>query len=307
MSILIDKTTRVVVQGITGREGKARTRLMREYGTDVIGGVTPGRGGEDVDGIKVYDTVKEAWEKAGKIDASAIFVPAPLVKEAALEAFEAGVKLVLIVPDRVPVWDVMEIAAIAKRYNARFIGPNTLGVLSPGKAVLGMIGGRASAARSWFFPGPVGIMSRSGGITSSMAYYLGKAGIGCSSMIHVGGDVIVGMTFPRVARLFEADDETKAIILFGEIGGSQEEELADLILKGEITKPVIAFIGGKAAKSGTRFSHAGAIIEGGRGTHAGKTACLRDAGATVVEAFGEIPVVTKKVLEDHHILSGESV
>ncbi len=307
MSILIDKTTRVVVQGITGREGKARTRLMREYGTDVIGGVTPGRGGEDVDGIKVYDTVKEAWEKAGKIDASAIFVPAPLVKEAALEAFEAGVKLVLIVPDRVPVWDVMEIAAIAKRYNARFIGPNTLGVLSPGKAVLGMIGGRASAARSWFFPGPVGIMSRSGGITSSMAYYLGKAGIGCSSMIHVGGDVIVGMTFRRVARLFEADDETKAIILFGEIGGSQEEELADLILKGEITKPVIAFIGGKAAKSGTRFSHAGAIIEGGRGTHAGKTACLRDAGATVVEAFGEIPVVTKKVLEDHHILSGESV
>ncbi len=307
MSILIDQNTRVVIQGITGREGKARARLMREYGTQVVGGVTPGRSGEIVDGITVYDTVQEAWEKTGGIDASAIFVPAPFVKEAAIEAMEAGVRLVLIVPDRVPVWDVLEIASAAKRFKATFIGPNTLGVLSPGKAVLGMIGGRAATARSWFISGPVGIMSRSGGITSSMAYYLAKEGIGASSMVHVGGDVIVGLTFPKAAKLFEQDDETKAIVIFGEIGGSQEEELADLMKEGQITKPVIAFIGGKAARSGTRFSHAGAIIEGEHGTHAGKTARLREAGAVVVDAFGEIPQVTRKVLEEHHISLGEKI
>lgn len=304
MSILIDKNTRVLVQGITGREGTARTRLMREYGTQVVAGVTPGRGGEKMDDIHVYDTVREAWENSGQIDASVIFVPAPFVREAALEAIETGVKLLLIVPDRVPVWDVMEIVAAAKQNGAMFIGPNTLGVISPGKAVLGMIGGRASTAKSWFFQGPVGIMSRSGGITSSMGYYLGQAGIGATTMAHVGGDVIVGLTFPKLAKLFEKDDETKALVLFGEIGGSQEEQLADAILAGEVTKPVIAFIGGKAARSGTRFSHAGAIVEGNRGTHAGKVEKLRSAGAYVVEAFGDIPEVTRQVLIQHGIPFG---
>ncbi|MBN2502917.1 MAG: CoA-binding protein [Anaerolineales bacterium] len=304
MSILIDQTTRVLVQGITGREGQARARLMMNYGTQVVAGVTPSKGGQIVEDVPVFDGVQEAWERVGPIDASAIFVPAPLVKNAALEAIEAGVKLLLLVPDRVPIYDVLEIVNFARSKGARFIGPNTLGILSPGKAVLGMIGGRAASAKDWFLPGPVGIISRSGGITSSMAYYLGKAGIGATTLVHVGGDVVVGLPQPEVAKLFQADPETQAIVIFGEIGGSQEEQVAELIASGAVTKPVIAFIGGKAAKSGTRFSHAGAIVEGNRGTHAGKVKCLREAGATVVDAFGELPAVTQAVLTEHGIAYG---
>ena len=296
MAILIDESKRVLVQGMTGREGAARTKLMVEYGTQVVAGVTPGRGGESVEGIPVYDTVVEAWEQAGPIDISVLFIPAPLVRSAALEAIDAGVKLLVIVPDRVPIYDVLAIAKRAKSAGARFIGPNTLGVLSPDKAVLGMIGGRAAAAREWFFPGPVGVASRSGGITSSMAYYLARAGIGATTLVHVGGDAVVGLPHPDVMLEFERDPDTKAVVMFGEIGTSQEERVADLIEAGAFTKPLIAYIGGKAAKSGTRFSHAGAIVEGGRGTYEGKVARLREVGATVVEQFMDLPGATKAVL-----------
>ncbi|MGD2207455.1 MAG: CoA-binding protein [Anaerolineae bacterium] len=296
MSILIDQTKRVLVQGITGREGMARTKLMREYGTQVVAGVTPGKGGQEVEGVPVFDTIKEAWEQAGPIDVSVLYIPAPIVKSAALEAIYAGVKLLVIIPDRVPIWDVLAISKAAKETGARFTGPNCLGVLSPGKAVVGMIGGRASSARAWFFPGPVGVTSRSGGMTSSTAYYLAQAGIGATTLVHVGGDAVIGLPHPDIVQLFQQDPETKAIVMFGEIGGSQEERVADLIEAGEVTKPVIAYIGGKAAKSGTRFSHAGAIIEGGRGTYEGKVDRLRSVGATVVDAFGDLPAATKDVL-----------
>jgi succinyl-CoA synthetase alpha subunit len=296
MSILIDQDKRVLVQGITGREGMARTRLMKEYGTKVVAGCTPGRGGEEVEGIPVFDTVLEAWEQAGPLDVSVLYIPAPLVKSAALEAIDAGIKLLVIIPDRVPIYDVLVIARAAKEAGARFVGPNTLGVLSPDKGVLGMIGGRAASAREWFFPGPVGVTSRSGGITSAMAYYLAQEGIGATTLVHVGGDAVVGLPHPEVVRLFEADPETKAVVMFGEIGTSQEEQVAELIEAGEFTKPLVAFIGGKAAKSGTRFSHAGAIIEGGRGTHEGKVERLREVGAVVVDSFGDIPKATKEVL-----------
>ncbi|MBN1921298.1 MAG: CoA-binding protein [Anaerolineae bacterium] len=296
MAILIDQTKRVLVQGITGREGMARAKLMTEYGTQVIAGVTPGRGGEHVEGVPVYDTVLEAWEQVGPINVSVLFIPAPLVRSAALEAIDAGVKLLVIVPDRVPIYDVLSIAARAKTTGARFIGPNTLGVLSPGKAVLGMMGGRAASAKSWFIPGPVGISSRSGGITSSMAYYLAREGIGATTLVHVGGDAVVGLPHPEVMLEFERDPETKAVVMFGEIGTSQEERVADLIEAGAFTKPLIAYIGGKAAKQGTRFSHAGAIVEGGRGTHEGKVERLRAVGATVVDSFMELPQATKDVL-----------
>jgi succinyl-CoA synthetase alpha subunit len=301
MSILIDQTKRVLVQGITGREGMARTRLMRDYGTQVVAGVTPGKGDQEVEGVPVFDTIQEAWEKVGPLDISVLFIPAPIVKAAALEAIAAGVKLLVIVPDRVPIWDVLAIAKAAREAGsggteARFVGPNTLGVLSPGKGVLGMMGGQAASARSWFFPGPVGVTSRSGGMTSSTAYYLAQAGIGATTLVHVGGDAVVGLPHPEVIRLFQQDPETKAIVMFGEIGGSQEERVADLIESGEVTKPVIAYIGGKAAKSGTRFSHAGAIIEGGRGTYEGKVDQLRSVGATVVDAFGDLPAATKAAL-----------
>jgi succinyl-CoA synthetase alpha subunit len=296
MSILVDQTKRVLVQGITGREGSTRTELMVNYGTNVVAGVTPGRGGQDVHGVPVFDTVEEAWEQAGPIDISVLYIPAPLVKSAALEAIDAGVKLLVIVPDRVPIYDVLSIAQRAKARDARFIGPNTLGVLSPDKAVLGMMGGRAASARSWFFPGPVGVSSRSGGITSSMAYYLAQEGIGATTMVHVGGDPVVGLPHPDVMLEFERDPDTKAVVMFGEIGTSQEERVADLIEAGAFTKPLIAYVGGKAAKSGTRFSHAGAIVEGGRGTHAGKVARLKEVGATVVDAFMDLPKATKEVL-----------
>ena len=298
MSILIDQTKRVLVQGITGREGMARTKLMREYGTHVVAGVTPGKGGQEVEGIPVFDTVQEAREREGPIDVSVLYIPAPIVKSAALEAISAGVKLLVIIPDRVPIWDVLAISRAAKEAGAMFTGPNCLGVLSPGKAVVGMIGGRAASARSWFFPGPVGVTSRSGGMTSSTAYYLAQAGIGATTLVHVGGDAVIGLPHPEVIRLFQQDPETKAVVMFGEIGGSQEERVADLIESGEVTKPVVAYIGGKAAKSGTRFSHAGAIIEGGRGTHEGKVDRLRSVGATVVEEFGDLPAATKKVLAE---------
>src|SRR5687768_4892559 len=292
VAILIDETKRVLVQGITGREGQARTRLMLDYGTQVVGGVTPGKGGQDVLGVPVFDNVARAVELLGHIDVSVVFVPAAGVKAAAIDAIEAGVKLLVLVPDRVPVWDAMEIAAEARAHGADFVGPNTLGVLSPGRAVVGMIGGRAESARQWFKPGipsGVGIISRSGGMASSTGYYVGQAGVKISTIVHIGGDAVLGLRVPDVALKFQDDPQTDAIVLFGEIGGSQEEDLADAMSKGRITKPVIAYIGGKAAREGTRFSHAGAIIEGNKGTHAGKVKELRDAGATVVDAFGELP------------------
>ena len=307
MAILIDEKKRVVVQGITGREGSVRTRLMREYGTNVVAGVTPGKGGQSVLGVPVFNTPQEAVNSLGKIDISVLFVPAAGVKDAAISAIEAGIKLAVLVPDRVPVWDAMEIAAAARANGAMFLGPNTLGALSPGKAVLGMIGGRAESARQWFKPGVpkgVGVISRSGGMASSTGYYLGQAGVRISTIVHIGGDAVIGIRPPDAALMFEEDPLTEAIVIFGEIGSSQEEELAQLIVDRKIAKPVIAYIGGKAAREGTRFSHAGAIIEGGRGTHAGKVKALREAGATVVDAFGELPNAVVEILKK---MKGESL
>ena len=280
---------------------------MSEYGTNVIGGVTPGKGGQNVLGVPVFNTPQEAVNSLGNIDVSVVFVPASGVKEAAISAIEAGIKLAVLVPDRVPVWDAMEIAAAAKSNDARFLGPNTLGALSPGKAVVGMIGGRAESARQWFKPGVpkgVGVISRSGGMASSTGYYLGQAGVRLSTIVHIGGDAVIGIRLPDAALMFEGDPLTEAIVIFGEIGSSQEEELAQLIADRKITKPVIAYIGGKAAREGTRFSHAGAIIEGGRGTHAGKVKALREAGATVVDGFGELPDAVVTILKQ---IKGQSL
>lgn len=296
MSILIDQNKKVIVQGITGREGMARTRLMLDYGTRVLGGVTPGRGGQEVYGLPVYDTVQEAADRLGMLDVSVIFVPAPLVKDAALEAFDAGIKLAVLVPDRVPIYDVLEIHYYAREKGANFVGPNTLGLLSPGKAVLGMMGGRAKSAQAWFKPGKVGVTSRSGGMTSSLAYYLSKKGIGLSTIIHVGGDALVGLPHPEVVKRFQDDPETEVIVMFGEIGTSQEETVAELLASGKVTKPLVAYIGGRAAQKGTRFSHAGAIIEGNRGTYEGKVKMLQEAGARVVEEFQDIPDATLEIL-----------
>jgi len=295
MSILVNEKSRVCVQGITGREGMVRTRLMKDYGTLVVAGVTPGKGGGEVYGIPVFDSVQEAWEKTGPLDISVIFVPAALVKNAALEALDAGVKLLVLVPDRVPIFDVLEVSQYAKGKGASFVGPNTLGLVSPGKAVLGMIGGRAERAREWFRPGTIGVSSRSGGMTSAISYYLTQSGLGQSTIVHVGGDAVVGLSHPEIAARFEQDDETEMVVLFGEIGTTQEERVADLIEEGKFTKPLIAYIGGKAAKSGTRFSHAGAIVEGTRGSYASKVKKLKDAGVRVVDSVSAIPQVALEI------------
>lgn len=296
MAILIDETKRVLVQGITGREGMARAKLMIDFGTKVVAGCTPGKGGQEVLGVPVFDTVEQAVEAVGHLDISVVFVPAPLVKSAALEAIAAGIRLLVLVPDRVPLFDVLEVAQAAEHAGARFLGPNTLGVLSVGRGVLGMIGGRAESARQWFKPGRTGVASRSGGMTSSTGYYLSQAGIGLSTLVHVGGDSVIGLSLPDVVEMFQDDPDTDSVVMFGEIGGSQEERVADLIQSGRFTKPLIAYIGGKAAREGTRFSHAGAIIEGGRGTHEQKVLRLREAGAHVVDSFGDLPAVAQKVL-----------
>jgi succinyl-CoA synthetase alpha subunit len=296
MAILVTEKSRVIIQGITGREGMVRAQLMKDYGTQVVAGVTPGRAGQDVYGVPVFDSVAQAWVKKGPFDASVIFVPAALVKNAALEAIDAGVKLLVIVPDRVPIHDVLEIAARAAQSGARFVGPNTLGLVSPGKAVLGMIGGRAERAREWFKPGPVGVSSRSGGMTSAISYYLTKAGLGLSTIVHVGGDAVVGLSHPEVMALFQDDPETRMAVMFGEIGTTQEERVADLVESGRFTKPLVAYIGGKAAKSGTRFSHAGAIVEGTRGSYETKVKRLREVGVHVVDAISDIPIKAKEVL-----------
>ena len=295
MSILVNGKSRVCVQGITGREGMVRTQLMMDYGTLVVAGVTPGKGGREVYGVPVFDSVLEAVAKVGQIDISVIFVPAPLVKNAALEAIDAGIKLLVLIPDRVPIYDVLEIARLAREKEAQFVGPNTLGLISPGQAVLGMIGGRAERAREWFRPGPIGVSSRSGGMTSAISYYLTQAGLGQSTIIHVGGDAVVGLSHPEIMELFEKDSQTEAVVMFGEIGTSQEERVADLIQEGKFTKPLIAFIGGKAAKSGTRFSHAGAIVEGSKGSYKTKVQRLKEVGVHVVESVSDIPILAKKI------------
>ena len=297
MAILVNEKSRVIVQGITGREGMVRTRLMKDYGTRVIAGVTPGKGGEFVYKIPVFDSVEDAGEKTGPIDISVVFVPAALVKNAALEAIDAGVKLIVLIPDRVPIHDVLEISRFAQLKGARFVGPNTLGLVSPGKAVIGMIGGRAKKASEWFRPGPIGVSSRSGGMTSAISYYLTEAGLGQSTSIHVGGDAVVGLSHPDVMELFERDGQTELIVMFGEIGSTQEERVAKLIEAGKVTKPVIAYIGGKAAKSGTRFSHASAIVEGSRGSHAGKVEILKKVGAYVVDTIADIPRKAAELIE----------
>jgi len=289
VAILVSENSRVLVQGITGREGMIRTQLMKDYGTNVVSGVTPGKGGSAIYGVPVFDSVEEAWEKEGPVDISVIFVPASLVKNAALEAMDAGVKLLVIVPDRVPIFDVLEIASVAEKKNTKFIGPNTLGLISPGKAVLGMIGGKAETAREWFRPGKIGVSSRSGGMTSAIAFYLTQSGFGQSTIIHVGGDAVVGLSHPEVMELFEQDDQTEIMVMFGEIGTTQEERVADLIEKKKIKKPVIAYIGGKAAKSGTRFSHAGAIVEETRGSYESKTKRLSEVGVRGVDSILDIP------------------
>lgn len=298
MPILLDENTRVLVQGITGREGSNRTRYMLEYGTKVVAGVTPGRGGEEVWGVPVYDTVAEAVREHGRIDASITFVPGPLVKDAALEAIEEGIKLLIMPVERVPLHDTMEILYYARRKGTMVLGPGSFGLISPGRAVAGWIGGSVELANEVFKPGPVGVMSRSGGQTTTICWALSRLGIGVSTAVHIGSEPLVGLSFPELLKLYQEDQETKVVVMFGEIGTVAEEEAAELLESGGFKKPLVAYVAGAAAQSGVRYSHASAIIEGGRGTAESKLRALKKAGAIVVESPRDIAPTVKKVLEE---------
>ncbi len=287
MAILVDEKTKVCVQGITGAQGSLHTRKMLDYGTRVVGGTSPGRGGTDVEGVPVYETVEETVDQRGA-SASVLFVPARHAKDAAFEAIDAGVSVLVIVTEHIPVHDTIEILAFAGEHRATVIGPNTFGVISPGKAKLGIMPGRI------YTPGPVGIIARSGTLSYEIAHQLTQGGLGQSTAVGLGGDRAAGMDFVDCLKLMERDPETKAVVLVGEIGGRAEEEAAEFI-KG-MTKPVVAYVAGRTALAGRRMGHAGAIIERGRGTYAAKVEALRRGGAAVAELPSEVPALVKAAI-----------
>ena len=296
MAILIDEKTKVIVQGITGREGSLRSKYMKDYGTKVVAGTSPGRRGEEVEGIPVYNTVKEAVREQGKIDMSVTFIPGPALKMAVLEAIDAGIKYIVSPVERVPLHDIMEMVSVADKAGVTIVGPGSIGVMSPGKAVAGWLGGNVGWANKLFQPGPIGVLSRSGGESGTVPWVLKSGGLGVSTAIHTGTEPVIGSSFADFLLLFEKDKQTLAVAAFGEIGGSQEEECAEVIKAGKFTKPFVIYIAGAAAPEGQRFSHASAIIERGRGTVQGKVKALREAGAYPVETPKDIVPTLKKLL-----------
>ena len=287
MSILLDKTTRVIVQGITGREGQFHTRNMKAAGTNLVGGVTPGKGGTEVEGLPVFDTVAGA-KATTDAEASCIFVPPAGAADAIMEAASAGIGLIVCITEGIPVIDMTRAMLVVREYGARLIGPNCPGMCTPGQGKIGII------PYQIFTPGPVGFISRSGTLTYEVVALLTEAGLGQSTCIGIGGDPIIGSSFVDYLKLFETDPGTRAIVMCGEIGGSDEEDAAEYIKT--MSKPVIAFISGRTAPPGKRMGHAGAIISGNTGTAQGKVAALQEANAPVADTIFEIPDLVKKAL-----------
>ncbi len=289
MKILVDKNTKVLVQGITGNQGTFHTNAMIEFGTKVVAGVTPNRGGQEVNGVPVYNTIKEAQEKH-EIDASVIFVPAKFTGGAMNEAIDAGIPLIVVITEHVPVWDAARAVNKAKEKGITIIGPNTPGLVSTDGCKLGIM------PNAIFKPGPVGVIARSGTLSYEVIWNLTKENLGQTTCIGIGGDPSHGMGFVEGLELFEKDPNTKAIVLIGEIGGTEEEHAAEYIKKN-VTKPVVAFIGGRQAPPGKKMGHAGAIVSGGKGTAASKIEVLEEAGVGVARLLSEVPELLKKKMK----------
>lgn len=289
MSILLDKNTRLLVQGITGRDGSFQTQKALEFGTNVVAGVTPGKGGTSIFGVPIFNTVAEAV-KTTKANASIIYVPAPYAADAILEGIEAGLPLIACITEGIPVLDSVAVHAYLKGRKTRLIGPNCSGVVSPGKSKASIV------ANEILLPGDVGVVSRSGTLTYEVVAQLTGMGLGQSTCVGIGGDPLPGTTFVDVLKMFEKDEETKAIVFIGEIGGTGEQDAASYI-KRYVTKPVVAFIAGATAPPGKRMGHAGAIISGSSGTAKEKIAALKDAGVTVVAYPTDMAPAVKKVLK----------
>lgn len=288
MSILINKDTKVIVQGITGRDGGFHTRKMKEYGTRVVGGISPGKGGSEVDGVPVFNTVEEAVKATGA-NASVIFVPAPFAGDAIMEASYAGIELVVCITEGVPVQDMMKAVAVLKQNNTKLIGANCPGLITPDECLIGILPAMI------FKKGNIGLISRSGTLTYEVVNMLTENDLGQSTCVGIGGDPVSGLYFIDLLRMYENDPETKAVVLIGEIGGDAEEQAARFI-REEMTKPVVAFIAGQSAPPGKRMGHAGAIISSGSGTAEEKIKAFGEAGVPVAKEPGEIPALVKEKL-----------
>ncbi|MDR7475856.1 MAG: CoA-binding protein [Armatimonadota bacterium] len=296
MAILVDEDTRVLVQGATGASGRRAIRLMKACGTRVVAGVTPGRGGEAVEGVPVYDTVREAVDRQGPISCSLVSVPAQGVEEAVAEAVDAGIPLVVVRSERVPQHDVLRLLEGARERGVRILGPNTIGIMSPGRCLVGTLGGGEEFVGQVFARGPVGVVSRSGGQATTLAYYVRRAGMGQSTVVSVGGDAVVGMGWREILELFQADPETAAVVAFGEAGGTMELEAAELLASGRVTKPLVVYVAGRYVAEETRFGHAGAVVEGERGRAEYKRQALREAGAWVLDHLDEVGEVLGRLI-----------
>ncbi len=300
MSILIHKDTAVIIQGITGREAVNLTREGLDYGTRIVGGVTPGRAGRDVYGVPVHDCVRDITAKQ-RVDGSIVTVPPRFTRDAVFEAIEAGVKLVVVVTERIPRGEVAQMVELARLRGARIIGPNCLGILSPEEAKMGGLGGPAVNVRRAFKKGPIGVMSRSGGMTTEICNTLSAAGLGQSTAVSIGGDAIIGSTYAELMPLFETDPETRAIVIYSEPGGRMEAELADWVRENRSRLPIVAFMAGRFMDEmpGMRFGHAGTIVEGKADTTADKIARMQAAGISVAERIEDIPALVQERLRGH--------
>ncbi len=288
MSILINKETKVLVQGITGRDGAFHTAKMKDYGTNIVGGISPGKGGSDVGGIHVFDTVEDAVNATGA-DASVIFVPAPFAADAIIEASYAGVKLVVCITEGIPVQDMMKVSHVLKQNGTNMIGANCPGLITPDECLIGILPGMI------FKKGNIGLISRSGTLTYEVVNLLTESGLGQSTCVGIGGDPVSGLYFIDLLEMYENDPETDAVVLIGEIGGDAEEQAAAYI-KENMTKPVVAFIAGQSAPPGKRMGHAGAIISSGSGTAEEKIKAFNEAGVPVANEPGKIPQLVKEKL-----------
>ena len=302
MSILLSKETTFIVQGITGREAVNLTKECLDYGSKVVGGVTPGRKGREVHGVPVFDTVEQAVEHhGGPIDGSVVTVPPAFTKDAVLEAIENGIELIVIVTERIPRRDVAQMVELAGMRGARIIGPNCLGLIVPEVCKMGGIGGPAKDAAKAYAPGPVGVMSRSGGMTTEISSSLTQAGLGVSTAVSIGGDAIIGSTYAELMPYFEADEQTQAIVIYTEPGGRMEAQLSEWVKEHDSRLPIVAFMAGKfmddEEMKGMSFGHAGTIVEGKEDTATEKIARLEAAGIRVVERIDEIPAAVKEKLE----------
>lgn len=291
MAVLLTKNSKILVQGITGNQGRFHTKQMLAYGSRVVGGISPGKSGEQVEGVPVFDTVEKAVEKTGA-DASIVFVPAPFAKDAAFEAMENGIKLLVMIPEHIPVQDSIDITTRAQELGVTVIGPNTFGIISPGeKTKMGIMPNHI------YKPGPIGVVARSGTLSYEIAFSLTNGGFGQTTVVGMGGDPVVGQTFISVLHHFKDDPDTEGVVMVGEIGGSAEEEAAEYLKT--FGKPVVAYLAGRAAPPGKRMGHAGAIIERGRGTLASKEKALTAAGAQVVTMPWQVVDALREAMASH--------